>query len=114
MLILNNLLQVIRWIFHRPPKLKGKPIMIVPYLASIRDARQADIVAAQTKECSRLLAPHLYVWRRTFPQKPTLKTWNAADCCFTGMEKVLDHSMKSSRLGCCQGVALSFWITYEG
>jgi hypothetical protein len=60
--------------------------MIVPYLQAIRDARQANIVSAQTKECSRLLASQLYVWRRDFPQKSTLKFWNVEDCCFSGMD----------------------------
>jgi hypothetical protein len=82
MLILNNLLRF----FHRPAKPKGKPIMVVPYLQAIRDARQADIVAAQCRECSRLLAFHLYVWRRAFPQKSTVKYWNSEDCCFSGMD----------------------------
>jgi hypothetical protein len=60
--------------------------MIVPYLQAIRDARQADIVAAQCRECSRQLASTLYVWRRAFPAKSTLKFWNVEDCCFSGMD----------------------------
>jgi hypothetical protein len=83
---ITNLLCAVRRMFLQPPKIKGKPIMIVPYLQAIRDARQVDLVAAQCRECSRLLAPHLYVWRKSFPHKSTLKTWNAADCCFSGMD----------------------------
>jgi hypothetical protein len=82
MLFLTNLLRI----FHRPARPKSKPIMIVPYLTAIRDSRQADIVAAQAKECSRQLASHLYVWRRAFPQRSTLKFWNVEDCCFSGMD----------------------------
>jgi hypothetical protein len=84
--VFRTLLLAGRRLFNHPPRIKGKPIMIVPYLQAIRDARQADIVAAQCRECSRLLASHLYVWRRAFPQKSTLKTWNAADLCFNGMD----------------------------
>jgi hypothetical protein len=82
----TNLLLAIRRAFSRQSKPKGKPIMIVPYLAAIRDARQAGTVAAQCRECSRQLASHLYVWRKSFPAKSTLKTWNAADFCFNGMD----------------------------
>jgi hypothetical protein len=83
---LRNLLLAGRRLFSGTPRIKGKPIMIVPYLAAIRDVRQADTVSAQCRECSRLLASHLYVWRRAFPQKSTLKFWNVEDCCFSGMD----------------------------
>jgi hypothetical protein len=86
MQLFTNLLRDIRRLFRQPPKIKGKPILVIPYLSAIRDARQADTVTAQTKECSRLLASHLYVWRRSFPQRSTLKFWNVEDCCFSGMD----------------------------
>jgi hypothetical protein len=80
------LLLAVRRVFLQPAKLKGKPILIIPYLTAIRDARQADAVAAQTKECSRRLASTLYVWRRSVSQKSTVKYWNVQDCCFSGMD----------------------------
>jgi hypothetical protein len=93
----TDLLRAVRRIFSRPAKINRKPILVIPYLAAIRDARQADTVAAQCRECSRLLASHLYVWRRTFPQKSTVKTWNAGDQCFSGMDLDLFISYLTAR-----------------
>lgn len=71
--------------------------MVVPFIAD-SDAwlKQAE-VKAQCQRCAQQLAKHLFVWRKPFPSKDTLKSWDKAQRCFIGMNLedfqlfVLDH-----------------------
>jgi hypothetical protein len=68
-----------------PAKVPGRLTMIIPALRDLRDGGQADKVAAQCRECAHLLARHLYVWRKPFPDKATVKQFNKETMSFTGM-----------------------------
>jgi hypothetical protein len=72
-------------IFTPPPKVAGRRTMTIPSLADVRDGRQAERVAAQCRECAKLLAAHLYVWRKPFPEKATVKKWNKETMSFVGL-----------------------------
>jgi hypothetical protein len=85
---LRELIHRIRrlWTPPPPPKLPTRPTMIIPTIADVRNCTQAEKVQSQCRECSKLLAPHLYVWHKPFPEKPTVKRWNPDSLSFTGMD----------------------------
>jgi hypothetical protein len=73
-------------LFTPPPKVQGRLTMVIPTLRDIRDGRQSEKVRNQCRECAKLLAAHLYVWRKPFPEKATVKSWNKESLCFQGMD----------------------------
>jgi hypothetical protein len=60
--------------------------MIIPSLEDVRNSAQSGKVEAQCKECARLLARHLYLWRKPYPEKSKVKSGNAKSLSFTGMD----------------------------
>ena len=64
---------------------QDKERMIIPSLYDVRNGQQAK-VDSQCRECAKQLATHLYVWKKPFPQKSTVKKWDAKSLCFTGMD----------------------------
>jgi hypothetical protein len=84
-MMLTDLMWHVSRIFTPPAKLPGRLTMVIPSLADLRDGRQAEKVAAQCRECAKLLAAHLYVWRKAFPEKTTVKNWSKETQSFVGM-----------------------------
>jgi hypothetical protein len=82
---LTDLIHLVSHIWTPPAKLPGRQTMVIPTLRDTRDGIQSERVAAQCRECAKLLAPHLFVWRKPFPEKATLKQWNKGTISFTGM-----------------------------
>jgi hypothetical protein len=85
-MILTNLLCAVRRTFSRPPKIKGKPTMIIPSFADLRDGSQSEKVKAQCHACAQLLAKQLYKWERSFPQKSLVKIWEPETLSFVTMD----------------------------
>lgn len=86
-MMLSDLLHAASSLF-RPPAVQpySREKMIIPNLQDCRNERMKEKVDAQCRECSRLLATHLFVWRKPFPEKPTLKSWSRESQCFQGMD----------------------------
>jgi hypothetical protein len=70
---LTDLLNHVSRLWTPPAKVPGRKVMVIPFIRDIDNGLQAGTVAAQCAACAMQLAPHLYVWRRPFPQQPTLK-----------------------------------------
>jgi hypothetical protein len=85
---LSDLLHAASNLFRSPSPMQtyGRERMVIPCLQDTRNERMKDKVDGQCRECSRLLASHLFVWRKPFPEKPTLKSWSKEGLCFQGME----------------------------
>jgi hypothetical protein len=64
----------------------SKERMIIPNIKDLASSREAAKVDAQLRECSRLLASHLYVWRKPFPAQATVKSWSPESLSFVGMD----------------------------
>jgi hypothetical protein len=83
---LTDLMHLVSQIWTPPAKVHGKLItMIIPSLQDTRNERMKEKVDTQCRECSRLLSTHLFVWRKPFPEKPSLKSWSKEGLCFQGM-----------------------------
>jgi hypothetical protein len=82
----KDLLRAVRRMFLRPPKITGKPTMVIPSFADLRDGSQAEKVKAQCHACAMQLAKHLYRWERSFPQKSLLKIWEPETLSFVTMD----------------------------
>jgi hypothetical protein len=74
-------------IFHPAinPRLQGKERMIIPSLRDLSSSRHSAKVEKQCREAAKLLAGHLYIWRKPFPEKSTVKIWNTESLSFVGM-----------------------------
>jgi hypothetical protein len=82
---LTDLLSYVTRTWKPPVKLPGRQTIVIPSISDLRDGRQTEKVAAQCRECARPLAVHLYVWRKPFPEKATLKLWSKETMSFVGM-----------------------------
>ena len=60
--------------------------MLTPHIKDINNSLQAATVAAQCQQCAKDLAGSLYVWRKPFPGKATVKSWDTASLTFQGMD----------------------------
>jgi hypothetical protein len=78
----TNLLRI----FSRSPKIKGKPTMVIPSFADLRDGNQTEKVKAQCFVCSQQLAKTLYRWARSFPQKSLVKVWEPETLSFITLD----------------------------
>jgi hypothetical protein len=83
---LTELVNYVSRAWTPPPKNPGRQTMVIPAIVDLRDGRQAAKVQSQCQLCAKQLAGHLYVWRRSFPQQPTVKSWDAASLTFQGMD----------------------------
>jgi hypothetical protein len=59
--------------------------MTIPCLRDLRDGAQATKVQGQCAACAMQLAGSLYVWRKPFPGKATVKSWSTDTQSFVGM-----------------------------
>jgi hypothetical protein len=59
--------------------------MTIPCLRDLRDGAQATKVQGQCAACAMQLAGSLYVWRKPFPGKATVKSWSTETQSFVGM-----------------------------
>lgn len=84
--VFTNLLCAIRRTFLQPPKIKGKPTMVIPSFADLRDGSQTEKVKGQCHACARQLSSHLYRWERSFPQKSLLKQWEPGTLSFVTVD----------------------------
>jgi hypothetical protein len=84
-MMLSELVNFVSRVWTPPAMLPGMLTMVIPALRDIRDGRQAEKVAAQCRDCARLLAVNLFVWRKSFPEKASLKMWNKDTMSFIGM-----------------------------
>lgn len=82
---LSDLICAVSRIWSPPPKVQGRQTMTIPSLADIRDGRHSEKVRNQCRDCAKLLATHLYVWRKPYPEKATVKTWSKESQSFVGM-----------------------------
>jgi hypothetical protein len=80
--VFNNLLGI----FSREPKSKGKPTMIIPSFADLREGSHTEKVRRQCHACACLLSKHLYKWERSFPQKSLLKMWEPGTLSFVTVD----------------------------
>ena len=64
----------------------ARPILVVPFIRDCRDFRQEEKVKALSRKCAEQLAPYLFRWDRQFPNKPTVKFWDASQRRFLGFE----------------------------
>jgi hypothetical protein len=83
---LSDLLNHVSRLWTPPPRIPGRKVMVIPFIRDINNSLQAGTVAAQCAACAKQLAPHLFVWRRSLPQQPTLKSWDTASLSFQGMD----------------------------
>lgn len=84
-MMLTDLISYISHAFTPPAKAPDRKTMIIPALCDTRNGRQAEKVAAQCRNCAKLLAAHLYVWRKPYPEKSSLKRWNKDTMSFVGL-----------------------------
>jgi|SRR5450631_2054785 hypothetical protein len=77
----NNLLRI----FSRP-KIKGKPTMVIPSFADLRDGSRTEKVRSQCHACAQQLAKYLYRWERSFPQKSLVKVWEPETLSFVTLD----------------------------
>jgi hypothetical protein len=84
--VFKDLLRAVRRVFLQPPKIKGKPTMIIPSFADLRDGSQTEKVQAQCQQCAKQLASHLYRWERSFPQKSLIKIWEPGTLSFVTVD----------------------------
>jgi hypothetical protein len=82
---LSDLKNYVSRIFTPPPKIHTRLTIVIPSLADVRNCTQADKVHSQCQLCAKLLASHLYVWRKSFPERTTVKQWGKKTMSFTGM-----------------------------
>src|ERR1700693_1049962 len=74
-------------LFHAPPPpIQGRQKMLIPNIKDIRNSLQSAKVQAQCAECARLLASHLYRWKKPYPEKSTVKSWSTESQSFLGMD----------------------------
>jgi hypothetical protein len=59
--------------------------MVIPFIKDINSSVQAGTVTAQCAACAKQLAGSLYVWRKAFPGKATVKSWSTDTQSFVGM-----------------------------
>jgi hypothetical protein len=85
-MMLTDLVNYVSRIWTPPQKLPGRKVMVIPFIKDINNSLQSATVAAQCAACATALAPHLFVWRRSFPQQSTLKSWDTASLSFQGMD----------------------------
>jgi hypothetical protein len=83
---LTDLLNFVSHIWTPPPKIHGKQRMIIPSIKDLRSSRESDKVKSQCQDCAKQLASHLYIWRKHFPEKSTVKTWNKKSLSFLSMD----------------------------
>ena len=83
---LTDLMYAVSHIFTPPPKAPDRKTMVISSLQDTRNERMKEKVTAQCQECSRLLSNHFFVWRKSFPEKATLKSWSKEGLCFQGMD----------------------------
>lgn len=83
---LTDLINFVSHVWTPPAKIHGRERMIIPSIKEMGNARYTDKVSAQCRECAKLLAGHLYRWVKPYPEKATLKSWNAHGQCFVGMD----------------------------
>jgi hypothetical protein len=82
---LTDLLHHVSRLWTPPAKIPGRKVMVIPYIKDINNSLQAGTVAAQCQQCAKQLAGHLYVWRKPYPEKATVKNWSTETQSFVGM-----------------------------
>jgi hypothetical protein len=82
---LSLVIRYISRLWTPPAKVPGRPTMIIPSLRDLRDGGQAAKVKFQCEQCAMQLAGSLYVWRKAFPGKATVKSWSTDTQSFVGM-----------------------------
>lgn len=64
----------------------SRPVLVVPYLKDCNDFRKEEQVRQICRKCADQLSAHLFVWRKTFPSRSTIKTWCSDEKKFLGMD----------------------------
>jgi len=82
---LTDLLHHVSQLWTPPAKIPGRKVMVIPYIKDINDSLQAGRVAAQCQLCAEQLRGHLFVWRKQFPERSTVKSWSTETRSFVGM-----------------------------
>jgi hypothetical protein len=84
-MMLTDLVNYVSRIWTPPQRVPGRKVMLIPFIKDINNSLQAGTVAAQCERCAMQLAGSLYVWRKPFPGKATLKSWSTDTQSFVGM-----------------------------
>jgi hypothetical protein len=63
-----------------------KPIMLVPTLQDLDDYLKEDLVRQICRKCAIQLSVHLFIWKKEFALKDTIKTWCPIERKFLGMD----------------------------
>jgi hypothetical protein len=79
-----NLQSLFKW-----AKDDARPVMIAPFIKDCEDGRKADLVTAQCRNCAEQLSAHLFVWRKVYPSMTMVKSWDASQKKFLGMDIAL-------------------------
>jgi hypothetical protein len=82
---LSDLLNHVSRLWNPPQRVPGRKVMVIPFIRDINNSLQAGTVAAQCAACAKQLAGSLYVWRKPFPGKATVKSWSTDTQSFVGM-----------------------------
>jgi hypothetical protein len=84
-MLLTDLMHMVSRAWTPPAKLPGRLTMVIPSIRDINDGRQAEKVRTHCAACAQHLAAHLYVWRKAYPEKTTVKHWSKETQSFIGM-----------------------------
>jgi hypothetical protein len=76
---------------------EDQPVMVVPFIADSDAWIKQESVKAMCRKAAEQLSKYLFVWRKPFPSKDTIKSWCSIEKRFQGMDLgdfqdfVLDH-----------------------
>jgi hypothetical protein len=84
-MMLTDLVNYVSRIWTPPQRVPGRKVMVIPFIKDINSTVQAGTVTAQCAACAKQLAGILYVWRKPFPGKATVKSWSTDTHSFVGM-----------------------------
>jgi hypothetical protein len=82
---LSDLICAVSRLWTPLARIPGRKVMLIPFIKDINKSLQAATVAAQCAACAMQLAGSLYVWRKPFPGKATVKSWSTDTQSFIGM-----------------------------